>query len=424
MSNPEQNRQIIISTDGHAGADLWDYKPYLESRYHEEFNDWATQFSDPWGQVAGASKQGQNIGFASFDVPVNWDSEARLSLLDKLGITAEVLFPNTAPPFLPSGAVSAPPPRSSKEYEYRFAGVQAHNRWLADFCAAANGRRGGFAQVFVNDIDAAISEVRWAKEAGLMGVLLPSDHELGLVNFYEPRFDPLWAACVELDMPIHRHQVFPAQTVAEGGLAAPWIGMLQIPFFARRAVAQFLCSAIFERFPDLKLVFTELSESVSLTPYVAELDEWYEVGLTPAADPGTRSHMVHPAAVALKRPPSAYFASNCYIAAPLDVKESLAAGTHNLMFGADLPHSEGPGEHTPEAIRTLVQGMTQDEADDFLYRRAATIYDFDLPGLQLVANQIGPSRTEVREPLAAGEAPSYPDETRCMVFAGAGSFHQ
>ncbi len=32
---------IVISADSHCGADLWDYRNYLESKYHPEFDDWA-----------------------------------------------------------------------------------------------------------------------------------------------------------------------------------------------------------------------------------------------------------------------------------------------------------------------------------------------------------------------------------------------
>jgi len=39
LTSVESDRRLVlISTDGHAGADLWDYKPYLESRYHEQFD--------------------------------------------------------------------------------------------------------------------------------------------------------------------------------------------------------------------------------------------------------------------------------------------------------------------------------------------------------------------------------------------------
>ncbi|MFX6980562.1 hypothetical protein ABTH98_20280, partial [Acinetobacter baumannii] len=74
----------------------------------------------------------------------------------------------------PTGIVIARPPTSA-EYERRWAGVQAHNRWLADFCSLAPHRRAGIAQIFLNDVDAAVAEIRWAHAAGLRGgILVPN----------------------------------------------------------------------------------------------------------------------------------------------------------------------------------------------------------------------------------------------------------
>ena len=43
---PQGNdRYIVISSDNHAGADVLDYKPYLEQKWHEEFDVWAAQQS-------------------------------------------------------------------------------------------------------------------------------------------------------------------------------------------------------------------------------------------------------------------------------------------------------------------------------------------------------------------------------------------
>ena len=38
------DRYLVISADGHAGADLLGYRPYLASRWHEEFDAWAASF--------------------------------------------------------------------------------------------------------------------------------------------------------------------------------------------------------------------------------------------------------------------------------------------------------------------------------------------------------------------------------------------
>ena len=40
---PETDHHIVISADSHCGADLRDYKPYLEKKYHSDFEEWASQ---------------------------------------------------------------------------------------------------------------------------------------------------------------------------------------------------------------------------------------------------------------------------------------------------------------------------------------------------------------------------------------------
>ena len=86
---------------------------------------------------------------------------AGIAELEADGVVAEVLFPNTIPPFFPSGNLVAPQP-SPEEYERRWAGLKAHNRWMVDFCNEAPGRRAGIAQIMLNDVDDAVDEIRWA----------------------------------------------------------------------------------------------------------------------------------------------------------------------------------------------------------------------------------------------------------------------
>ena len=51
----------------------------------------------------------------------NWDDERRFRDLGEDGIVAEVVFPNTVPPFFPTGQVIAPAP-SADDFELRLAG--------------------------------------------------------------------------------------------------------------------------------------------------------------------------------------------------------------------------------------------------------------------------------------------------------------
>ena len=74
------------------------------------------------------------------------------------------------------------------------ARATAYNRWLADFCAEAPGRRAGQAVVSFDDVDQAVKDVHWAKEHGLGGIMMPALNPGG-INFFDPVLDPIWAAC-------------------------------------------------------------------------------------------------------------------------------------------------------------------------------------------------------------------------------------
>src|SRR5258707_6877319 len=98
--------------------------------------------------------------------------------MDADGIVAEVIFPNTIPPFFPTASLLAQPvPPSSAELDARWLGLQAHNRWLADFCGRLPGRRAGVAQIMLHDVEPPVAEAQRAKEARVTaGILLRGPH--------------------------------------------------------------------------------------------------------------------------------------------------------------------------------------------------------------------------------------------------------
>ena len=155
------DRYIVISSDCHAGADLLDYKPYLESRFHDDFDRWAAAFVNPFGDLERP------------DADRNWDSARRTADLEADGVVAEVVYPNTVPPFFPSGNLVATSP-TADDFAHRLAGLRAHNRWMAEWCAEQPERRAGIGQLLLNDVDEAVRDVHWIADHGLRGgVLLP-----------------------------------------------------------------------------------------------------------------------------------------------------------------------------------------------------------------------------------------------------------
>jgi predicted TIM-barrel fold metal-dependent hydrolase len=411
----EARPYVVISTDGHCGADLWGYKPYLESKYHEEFDAWAREFADPWNAVDEVADS-RRVGVASYTDSYNWDGPRRTEHMDSQGIAAEVLFPNTAPPFYPTNSISAPGPRDAKEYEYRSAGLRAHNRWAADFCAEEPARRAGLAQFFIYDVDDAVAEIRRAKEAGFKGVLLPGDHVLQTCNLYYPKYEPIWGVCEELDIPLHRHGVLPTEAAtAEAGDASPTIGMLESRFFATRSVTHLVMSGVFDRHPGLKLVMTENTAAWSIERRQF-LDQWYDASSTP----GTLAHIFGADALAkLSKRPSEYMATNVWYGTFLtdqDMEHRHEIGVDRMMWGADFPHHEGTSPFTTKALRANFAGVPEDEVRAMLSDTAVKVYGLDLPSLEKVADRIGPSVDEINVPLAEDEVPRFPDESMCPTF--------
>ena len=178
-------RYTIISADCHAGADHATYRDYLPVEWHEEFDAWRARYRNPFRDL-------QDDGRTR-----NWDDERRTSEQEADGVVAEVVFPNTVPPFFPTGQVVAPAPADGPDYHRRLAGLHAHNRWLADFVQARPGRRAGLGQILLNDVDQAVSDVGWMRKHGLAGVLLPgvAPDTPWIAPLFSTVYDPLWAAC-------------------------------------------------------------------------------------------------------------------------------------------------------------------------------------------------------------------------------------
>jgi predicted TIM-barrel fold metal-dependent hydrolase len=380
------DRYILISADCHAGGNMDMYREYLDPVYADEFERWRGAYRNPFRDLQGGGRAR------------NWDNERRIAELEADGVVAELVFPNTVPPFFPTGALVARPP-TPEEFELRLAGVRAHNRWLADWCAQYAERRAGIAQIFLNDVDEAIADVRWAKEHGLRGgILLPAvpDDAKHIKPLYAPDYDPLWAVCEELDVVVNHHSgggspdygPYPAAGVL-------WIA--ETTFFSRRALTQLLVSGVFERFPGLRFVLTE--QGASWVPGVlAQLDAFHAQMQT-----GRIGELKYTPDQVLPRKPSEYFHRNCWMGAsfpsPVEAESRHKIGVDRFMWGSDYPHHESTYPYTREGLRRSFAGTDPVELQQVLGGNAAAIYDFDLDALAPIAARVGPTVAELAQPL-------------------------
>ncbi len=377
----------IITADSHAGGSHAQYREYLDEQYRDDFDAWRGEYRNPYKDLGDTRKLR------------NWDDELRNSQQEADGIVAEVVFPNTVPPFFPSFVLFAKPPRPD-EYEHRIAGVRAHNRWLVDFCNQFPDRRAGVGQVFLNDVDDALDDIRWISEHGLRGGILlpniPPDCDW-MKPLYDPCYDPVWELCQELEVPVTIH----------GGTGNPDYGpypvsmllyITETSWYSQRPLTQFILSGVFERFPRLKFVMTEVG-----CAWVPPMLERLDATIRSIRDTGATGEIRYGDDHVLSKDASEYFAQNVWIGVSqpghADVAARHAIGLDRFMWGSDYPHDEGTHPYTREHLRSRFADVDPTEVQMMLTDNAANLYGFDLDALAPLAKQFGPTVAEIRTPI-------------------------
>jgi len=396
------DRYTVISADAHAGADIGDYRPYLPATWHDEFDAWAATYVNPFADLLAPTAYR------------SWDSERRLAENDADGITAEVLFPNTVPPFFEEGSLVALPPTEA-EYDRRWAGIQAHNRWLADFCARVPGRRAGVAQIFANRIEAAVAEVQWAATAftPFGGILLPSlPPGSGLPPLWDPAYEPLWDLCEDLGVVVNIHGGGGIPDYGDAEVARA-IMLIELPWFSHRSVWHLIFGGVLERHPGLRVVLTE--QGLAWLPRGLETLDWFYGRMT--LGDAAEANFFGAAAKGMSLTPTEYFQRNVSVGASfLRASESALryeVGVERIMWGADYPHSEGSYPFSREALRAAFGNCDPVETRQMVEVNAAELYGFDLAALRPIGAEIGPTVAEVATPLAVEQ---YPTGSTCNAF--------
>jgi predicted TIM-barrel fold metal-dependent hydrolase len=142
------------------------------------------------------------------------------------------------------------------------------NDFLAAEVAGSGGRFAGFATVALQDVAAAVDELKRAvSELGLCGVMVNGYSDLGSDKLYldEDRFEPFWAALDALQVPLYLHPRLPARAVQEAVyrdhpelVGATW------GFAPETAthVLRLVYGGVFDRHPDAQLILGHLGETL------------------------------------------------------------------------------------------------------------------------------------------------------------------
>lgn len=380
---------LMISADCHAGPLPETYEKYLEKSLHGEYAAWVAeaeaQRASRQSLFEGKFLEKHKAGASSGGVTGAWDPDQRIRELEGDGTVAEVIYPDSiVGGGVPFGAGIG---MNSRKVEARLtlAGARAHNRWLKDLCDAHPGRRAGIAVIPIDDIETAVQEITWARGAFAQGgVMLPAGTG-HLPMYFDPRYEPIWAACADLGLPVSFHTGSGPPDYGEFPFS-PMLYVAEASWFAHRPLTFLIWSGVFERHPKLTVVMAEQG-SAWIIPTLRAWDGQY------------RRPMFEHLVGGLSRAPSEYFARQIFIAASMLTPEECGVrhkiGVDKLMWGSDYPHPEGTWPHTKKRIHETFSRVPEPEIRAMLGETAMKVYGFDVDALAAHAERVGPLPNEI-----------------------------
>lgn len=416
-------RYLVISTDTHAGPSLeHQLRDYCPKAYLDQFDQFvATLNTDRTRPVGGrddtlvggnahvrltqAARQDPNAPQwlkdawkRSKECPGLQDPDARRADMDNDGVAVDVIFAGgDNGETLPFTGLGIDAGSTEVPGELKAVGGHIWNAWLADFISGAPERHIGVMQIPIWDVDAAVREVEWARNAGLKAVNLPAPRA-DYPPYTDPLYEPLWAACEAHAVPLVTHSGGGEPALGLNGPLGRAVSAAEIHWLSRRGLWQLIFGGAFERHPDLKLVFTE--QRVTWVPEtLRDLDSVYA------------SQLHQEVRKLLPLRPSEYWATHCYLSgsflAPFEAAARHEVGLPNLMWGTDYPHQEGTWPRTELAMRNALAGIPESEVRMILGENALAVYDIDEAAVRKIAARIGPTPDQLSIKPAPGELPEH-----------------
>jgi predicted TIM-barrel fold metal-dependent hydrolase len=349
----------LISVDSHYRVAHEDLLERIPQQFHDEYHR-AVRES---GAAQAAAMQQR--GSASLDLgsymheaakhPGYSDPVRRLEAMDEDGVDIEILFSDLSAFRLFSRMLDG----------WRDT-ARAFNDISAQFAATDPERLLMAYQLPLLDVGHALAEVqRLASDHAARTVHLPTKpSSLGLPDYYDERYDPLWGQLSEMEIPVCLHL----------GVEDEWWDIArrdptpQLAVFTSQPamrlseeLGMLLLSGLLERFPKLRFVFVE--PGLGWVPYYLDrLDEKVSHGYEL---PG------------LKEKPSFYFhrqVSLTFMDDRRGVQMRHEIGLDNIMWATDFPHPACTWPNSHAVVERLMEGIPSEEAYQMVYGNAARIF--------------------------------------------------
>ena len=297
------------------------------------------------------------------DVPAMvYDARQRLQAMDAAGIDHAVLYPTVA-------GIAGQNFGRIEDDELELACVQAYNDWLLEEWAGVSPRFVPQCLVPLAPIGSTVAEIRRCVANGHRGVVYPSiPMELrDLPHINDGVYDPVWAVCQELGVPICFHAGASAkiQIPAYAGYPPATAAAIQAitgPASSVSVLVNLLISKILMRFANLKIVLAE-----SGLGWGAYLLEYTDFQATGDQLPENGYDLM----------PSELFKRQCYLVgwydcASLRVRDYI--GAENILWSSQFPQATSTWPDTRAALAKSFAGVADADKQKILWQNAAQLY--------------------------------------------------
>jgi predicted TIM-barrel fold metal-dependent hydrolase len=285
----------------------------------------------------------------------------RLKAMDAAGIDYSALYPTVA-------GLAGEAFGRLKDPELELACVQAYNDWLIEEWTAASERFIPQCIVPIWPTEATVGEIKRAVAKGHRGVVFPAlpMHLRSVPHVSGPEYDPVWAICEELDVPVCLHAgVSPELQYAPfSGLApalAEALDAVTKPVSSVFVISLYSFSRVLLRHPRLRIVLAESALSWG-TLYMEWADHQFEHDGLAREGYGLK--------------PSEMFHRQCYFTSWFDEVAPFVeyVGAGHILWSTNLPLATSTWPRTPETIEHCFVGVAPEARDCVLWKNAASLY--------------------------------------------------
>jgi predicted TIM-barrel fold metal-dependent hydrolase len=347
----------LISVDSHVKIVPDQIKANMPAKYHSAWDDAVeAERLKHLEEMGGVDPSVLAMGFSheAFSDPGYYDPTARLKAMDRDGVDAEILYSEVSAfrhyPFMREGWMEA---------------SEAFNRVMLDFASVDPSRFVPAYQVPLIDIDFAVKQVNALAADGARAVHIPTfPSEVGLPEYHDSRYDPVWATISESGMSISQHlglvqslwDLFRRDPTPNKGIFTS-----QPALRLAETIGFWILPGVLARFPELKIVLVE--PSLGWVPsYLDMIDSMYE---------GPYDFPL------LDDKPSSYFHRQMYLTFvddPRGLAHRHELGVDRIMWSTDFPHPATSWPNSQSVVEKNFAGIPDDERDLIVAGNAARLY--------------------------------------------------